>query len=93
MTAMEPPRALGRPRAVRRALSVLAIVIAAVVILGMTSPLVVPRLSILPRPPSHSWYHECNAHGESWRRSGLFWGRSVTDALVACPKHPPTQVP
>lgn len=56
----------------------------AFVVLGMTSPRVVPRLAVLPAPPSRHYRVECNDHFDSWKRAGLIWKQEYFSTAVGC---------
>jgi hypothetical protein len=66
------------------ALGAAVIVVAAFVVLGMTSPRTVPRLAFLPAPASRHWKDDCNTVAETWERHGIVWKREYFSTAVGC---------
>jgi hypothetical protein len=71
--------------------ALVAIVAVTVCYLGATflNPRVVPRLSVLPAPPSRTWFDTCegrplNRHTEQWQRDGFLWIRTEFSTLAGC---------
>lgn len=57
---------------------------------AMANPMVVPRLTIVPRPGDHRvWFDECagrpgNRHDQHWERGSIFWSRVEASTLGGC---------
>jgi hypothetical protein len=73
-----------------------AIVLVSVCYLAATflNPRVVPRLSVLPAPPSRTWFDTCegrplNRHTEEWQRDGFLWIRTEFSTLAGCIRDTP----
>ena len=54
------------------------------VALTMAFPHSIPRLAVLPKPPTRHWNDGCNEGVDGWQRRGIFWEELYEGTTVAC---------
>ena len=85
-----------KSRVVRRIGEVVGVVLAVFVVLGLTSPRVVPRLALFPAPAAYSYCSNSSGHTRvTARRSGPIWGWDAVGDLMLCDRalRPAADVP